>query len=302
MRKNKNLIQAGYLIMIENYILEQLVAVAKYGTLSEAAKNLYVTQPALSRSMKKLEKVIGVELFTRRKNFIALNGNGKFAAELAEKILQQNKNFLDAVREFDRKNRTISIGCCAPVPMNELIWLLTEIFPEASITSELNNDDYLLRGLKNNLFQLAVFHEKPTDEDLFAKKFGSEKLFIALPPNHKFAEKDGIYLEELNGEKILLYSKIGFWYELCKKKAPSAKFLMQTERETFNEIADSLAFPSFTTDIFIRNGFIRQNCIYKPILDSEAEVNYYCACKNERKNFFKNIFQKMDSVQFRHLI
>lgn len=294
--------QAGYLIMIENYILEQLVAVAKYGTLSEAAKNLYVTQPALSRSMKKLEKVIGVELFTRRKNFIALNGNGKFAAELAEKILQQNKNFLDAVREFDRKNRTISIGSCAPVPMNELIWLLTEHFPDASITSELNADDYLLRGLKNNLFQLVIFHEKPNDEELFAKKFGSEKLFIALPFDHKFAEKDGIFLEELNGEKVLLYSKIGFWYKLCKKKAPSAKFLMQTERDTFLEIANSAAFPSFTTDIFIRNGFTRKNCVYKPISDSEASVNYYCTCQESNKKFFQSVFQKLDSVQFRALI
>ena len=56
--------------MIENYLWEQLVAVANYHTLSDAAKKLYVTQPALSRSMKKLEQIIGVELFKRRKNFI----------------------------------------------------------------------------------------------------------------------------------------------------------------------------------------------------------------------------------------
>lgn len=46
--------------MIETYLLEQPAALAKYGTLS---------QPALSRSMKKLEQIIGVEFFVRKKKF-----------------------------------------------------------------------------------------------------------------------------------------------------------------------------------------------------------------------------------------
>ena len=42
--------------MIEIYLLEQLAAVAKYGTLLKASEELHLSQPALSRSMKKLEE------------------------------------------------------------------------------------------------------------------------------------------------------------------------------------------------------------------------------------------------------
>lgn len=53
--------------MIEIYLLEQLAAVAKYGTLSAAAEHLHLAQPSLSRSMQKLEDLLGVTLFERKK-------------------------------------------------------------------------------------------------------------------------------------------------------------------------------------------------------------------------------------------
>ena len=55
--------------MIETYLWKQLVALAKYGTLSEVANQLNLSQSALSRSMQKLEQHIGVELFVRKKKF-----------------------------------------------------------------------------------------------------------------------------------------------------------------------------------------------------------------------------------------
>ena len=60
--------------MIETYLLENLVAFGDYGTLSEAAEKLHVSQPSLTRSMQKLEDEIGVPLFERTKNRISLNG------------------------------------------------------------------------------------------------------------------------------------------------------------------------------------------------------------------------------------
>ena len=54
--------------MIELYELQQFVAFADAGTLSEAAKQLHLSQPALSRNMKKLEYEVGIVLFDRQKN------------------------------------------------------------------------------------------------------------------------------------------------------------------------------------------------------------------------------------------
>ena len=53
--------------MFELYQLEQLVAVAECGTLSNAAEQLHISQPALSRSMQRLEAELQVTLFIRKK-------------------------------------------------------------------------------------------------------------------------------------------------------------------------------------------------------------------------------------------
>ena len=103
--------------MIELEQLKQLIAFAKYGTLSKVAEELYISQPALSRSIQKLEKTLGVELFDRKKNKMELNENGKTVIQYAEKILnlvdemeeKVNKNNC-SVLYFMQKNSELSIG------------------------------------------------------------------------------------------------------------------------------------------------------------------------------------------------
>ena len=284
--------------MIEMYLLEQLVAVEKFGTLSEAAKHLYISQSALSRSMQKLERLLDVELFSRSKNKIALNENGRLAATFAQKVLNQQNEMIAAVREFDRKRRTISVGSCAPVPLEQLRHILSQKFPDMSISVELSSDKNILRDFQNDAVQLVVLHEKPDAEALWVKKFGSEKLFISLPPEHPLAKSAGIFLEELNGLSVLLYSKIGFWYDLCMEKAPRARFLMQNDSAVFEELANASEFPSFITDIFIDAGFGRKNRVNVPILDAEASVTYYLACKQKDFPRFKDFFDSLGAVNW----
>ena len=51
--------------MMELYLLEQLIAFSRQGTLSGAAEKLHISQPALSQSMKKLEESLGVSFLIR---------------------------------------------------------------------------------------------------------------------------------------------------------------------------------------------------------------------------------------------
>ena len=89
--------------MIELYELRQFAAFADCGTLSEAAEILHLSQPALSRSMKKIEEEIGVSLFIRRKNRLELNENGAYVVELAKKVLADADALAGKAQAFDRK-------------------------------------------------------------------------------------------------------------------------------------------------------------------------------------------------------
>ena len=95
--------------MIETYLLEQFAAFARCGTLLKASEELHITQPTLSRSMKKLEEELGVSIFHRENSKLSLNETGKVAAEYAEKALQANQDLIDHVLAYDRSLRTVSI-------------------------------------------------------------------------------------------------------------------------------------------------------------------------------------------------
>ena len=146
--------------MVEIFLLEQLVTFAKYGTLSKAAEELHITQPALSRSMKKLENEFGVSLFDREKSKIRLSETGKIAVQYAEKVLEAEREMLHRTAAFD-------VGACAALPINALMPLFQEHFIGKAITTEISGDDTLLAGLKKRIYQLAVLHERPTDSTLF---------------------------------------------------------------------------------------------------------------------------------------
>jgi DNA-binding transcriptional LysR family regulator len=69
---------------MELYQITQFLAFAETGNISKAAQNVNTSQPALSRTMKHLEEELGVPLFVRTKNTIALNEYGKLAVQLTD--------------------------------------------------------------------------------------------------------------------------------------------------------------------------------------------------------------------------
>lgn len=69
--------------------LEYLEAVIQYGSINEAAKALYLTQPSLSAAIKDLEKEMGIQIFYRQKTGVTLTGDGREFLTYARQILDQ---------------------------------------------------------------------------------------------------------------------------------------------------------------------------------------------------------------------
>ena len=281
--------------MVELYLLEQLIAFSQQGTLSGAAEKMHISQPALSQSMKKLEESLGVSLFERTKNKITLNENGILAAQVGEKLLEQSKEMEERLRLFDRSRHTISLGSCAPAPLWDLTPLLTRLYPQMTISTEMkNSDEELLAGLNNGVYQLIVTHSPP-DIGLYGQPFRTEKLFLSVPLAHPLASRKELTPADIDGQNLLLYTDIGFWHNFCRQKLPNAHFLMMSEWDAFGEVAGTGAFPSFITDAHMERDGVPQNRIVIPIIDEQAEATYYCVCGEESKDQYSPIFNALKS-------
>lgn len=281
--------------MIEIYLLEQLAAFARHGTLSKAAEELHISQPALSRSMKKLESDLGVALFVREGKKIRLNETGLLAASLAQSLVNQNREMLERIVAFDRNLHSIHIGACAPQPMAELMPILQDHFGDMTISSELVYGEKLLSGLKNGVYQLAVFQEQPDDDGLLSQRYIDEHLYVLLPREHRLARKSSVKFSDLAGERFLLYQHIGFWKTVCETYMKDTVFLTQPDRDTFADLVMNTGYPAFSSDAVLRGGSPAERRVCIPIDEDKARYTFYVACKSGDRKKYAAFFNSIRS-------
>lgn len=200
--------------MVDYSFLEQFVSFSRCGTLSEVAEQFHISQPTITRNMQRVEEMFGVPLFTRAKNRIALNENGKLAAGEAERVLQQTRDMLYRVRAFDKAQRTISIGSCVVIPIPQLNRELNNLFPKVTISIEVDSLDVLLQGLEDGTYQLVLLPYEPDRSDVISQKIEEEHLMFSLPDKHPFAGRDSLSMADMNGQNLLLLQEVGFWREI----------------------------------------------------------------------------------------
>lgn len=90
--------------------LKYFVFVCDHGSLSSAAKVLYVTQPALSSAINNLEKEYNLQLFERKHNSMVLTTDGEFFYKKAKMILEQVNLFERNLKDLSEDKTTIRIG------------------------------------------------------------------------------------------------------------------------------------------------------------------------------------------------
>lgn len=267
--------------MIEIYLLEQLAAFKKYGTLSEAAEHLHLTQPSLSRSMRKIEDALGVSLFTRGRNYIELNESGKLAAEYAERVLEVEREMTGHIRAYDRSRHTISFGTCSPGP--SMLWLpaISQTFQNMTITSEIRSEEELLKGLSDDTYTLICLSSPVEDDELVCLPAGQERLYLSVPPTHHAAMIPQLHFADMNGESFLMASTVGVWDRIVRTHMPDSRFLLQSSPDTLKEVADQSTLPAFNTDVSLRANGGRKNRIAIPFMDDDAVVAYYMVWKKK---------------------
>lgn len=273
--------------------LEQLVEIAQQKTLSAAAESLHISQPALSRSMQKLEADLQATLFTRTKNSLHLNDTGELAVKYAENVLHAVATMRSGISDYEKKKRTIFVGSCAPAPLWKLLPLLSTLYPKATISSEIKDTPQILSGLTERHYQIALLPQRIDDDRFFSLKLCKEHLFFSVPPAHPLATSDGVYLQELNGETVLLMANIGFWRELTNEKMPDSYFIVQEKAYDHKELVRLSALPSFVSDLAMEQETPSFNRIQIPILDDEANPQFYCVIPKEQGKQLAPLLDKL---------
>ena len=275
---------------IEIYLLEQLDAFARHGTLAAASEELHLTQPTLTRSMQKLEQQLGVPLFDRENKKIKLNDNGRLAAEYAARILSTENEMKQYLLMLEKVKRTLSFGSVSPGPVKELVPQFSDLFPEKTIQTQMQEGDQLLEGLKNGIYQIIALNYPVEEKGLYCKRVFSERIYYCFTPAAHPVSTEGVYFRDINGRSILMPVGCGFWEKIIAENMPDSKVIMQDGNESINLIAERSDLAAFSSDIAIKHNIVRPSRVMIPILDDAASADYYCVCRNDDKAM-KNVIR-----------
>ncbi len=137
------------------------------GTITQAAEELHVTQPTLSRQIRDLESQLGTPLFTRHKNHLTLTEAGLFLKSRAQELLELDQQTEQAF--IDRKKALFSghiqIGCVEADNSDTMAMMLEEFlqdYPEVTFTVLSGTSWQISEHLDKGLVDLAVLL-KPVD-------------------------------------------------------------------------------------------------------------------------------------------
>ncbi|OUP11097.1 LysR family transcriptional regulator [Collinsella sp. An2] len=228
--------------------MRQLDAIERAGTLSGAAAQLHISQPALSRSVQRLEAELGLELFDRDGRRMVLNDVGRVAVDWARQILRDEHLMREVIAAAGARARTLHVGAVAPAPLWRLTSFMVERLPEETLTSEIMRDEEIRRGLADGTLDLGIVASDPATPGVLSCELMRENLSVALPPNHPLAARRGVTAADLDGQTFLILTDIGVWRDAVDAALPHATLIDQRDRAVFAQLARTTPHCLFTTD------------------------------------------------------
>ena len=215
--------------------LKYFKAVAEIGKISSAAESLFISAPALSTSISRLEKELGMQLFDRSNNRITLNKQGQIFLRYVNQIF----NNLDCARAELRQSLLHQERLISVATMNSNLWIdlltaFSQEHPQFTLSCANVRRDQLISGGLPHQHSFLLAGEEDTgpamQEETDKLLLFEDNLAIIVHPDHPFASLDSITLEDLVGNTVFLplegnplFERIRLAFEQRSLPLPSGK-------------------------------------------------------------------------------
>lgn len=285
--------------------LEHFEAVSRLKSFTKAAKELHVSQPSITTSIKKLENELGIQLFLRAQNEIILTEAGKLLRERAVAILGQlNSSFLEMLDFGDKCSRQLRFA--APTALGSWIFPLiftqyTKQYPDVQINALERGVNAILELLLKDQLDLGFVVLDNIDTDIFrVKYFSTGRLYALLPAQHPLAKLEEVPLASFAAEQLILPSGAGYLHTRFNQECarlgltPQIAFAPLQVVTTLNTVASGGGV-SIVLDDRIAAIKDNPNMVVKPFLESLSfETGFVWLQKKYLPNVAKEFMKFLD--------
>jgi len=188
--------------------LKILEAVVEHNSYTDAAKALFMTQPAVSMQVKQMELQIDMPLFERDGKQVSLTEAGGELLHCARNIRQQLDEaelMLEELKGLKRGKLHLTMASTANYFAPQLIAAFHHDYPGAQVTLDVTNRSGLLASLDNNTTDMVIMGKPPKGHNVNAIRFMDNPLVVIASPAHPLAkQKKVIPLRDLADEPFIV--------------------------------------------------------------------------------------------------
>jgi LysR family transcriptional regulator, low CO2-responsive transcriptional regulator len=196
---------------VRNVSLRQIrvfTAVAQQRSFTRAARELHLTQPAVSQQLKLLETEVGLPLFEHLGRGIQLTDAGeellRHAHQINEVIRSAGESFA-AMRGLKRGVLKLGAVSTAKYFTPSLLSSFTAEFPQVTIKFTVGNREQIIRQIANNEIDLVIMGRPPRELVTTAEPFAKHPLVIIASPDHPLSKaKKKIPLKQLTSQNFVI--------------------------------------------------------------------------------------------------
>ena len=196
---------------MEWHQLEYFKTVARMQHVTHAAKGLSISQPALSRSIAKLEEELGFPLFDRSGKGIVLNRYGQIFLQHVERGMQEITVGKQVIQDLLHPDHgSVSLSFLHSLGSNLVPGLISKFLtnhPDIQFKLYQNATKFLLDQLDAGEIDLCLCSPVGTREKIEWQPLFAEELFVIVPAEHRLAKRSAIELNEIKDEPVVTFKQ-----------------------------------------------------------------------------------------------
>lgn len=288
---------------------DYVLAVFREGSFIRAAERLYISQPSLSATIKRIEEKISVPIFDRSTTPISLTEAGreyvKYALEIEEKEHDFEKYIEDHINLLSGKIRIGGSSLFSSYLLPKMVSDFNKKYPQIVFEISEDNTKNLIQKISDGKLDLVVDNSDISQDNIISRILTPEILLLAVPKSfkvndsllgfkltaediraHKHLKKEAmVSLNAFKDEPFILLNPENDTgkraNKLFKKHAimPNAIFHLDQQVTAYNISCTQMGI-SFVSDTLVKNIKTEQSLYFYRLSDAETERNIYFYMKN----------------------
>lgn len=196
--------------------LQHFIAIVETGSISAAARHLYLAQPAISASIKKLETELNMPLLHRRERGVSLTEAGQQFLQHARQILQQAKDAklaMQAIEGLDQGDVEIGVPpMLGSYFLPPLLMAFKHEYPALGLHVVDSGTQRIRQKLLDGDLELGVVADHDLPPEFDSEKLMQEEMVVCMSADHPLAKLDKIEYRDFLKHELILFGK-GYYHQ-----------------------------------------------------------------------------------------